>query len=38
VRTDIENPQRRIGLHDLKLFGILIKEVAVGEKDVHECG
>src|SRR6202034_925469 len=28
MRTQVENPQRRVGLHDLPLFGIFKEEVA----------
>jgi hypothetical protein len=35
MRADIEYPERRVGLHDLKLLGILVKEIAVGKKNVH---
>jgi hypothetical protein len=31
MRADVKNPQRRIGFHDLKLFGILVQEIPVGE-------
>jgi hypothetical protein len=29
VRTQIQNTQRRVGLHDLKLFGIFVEKVTV---------
>ncbi len=32
VRTDVEDPQRRIWLHDLKLLGVLVQEIAVREQ------
>jgi hypothetical protein len=35
VRADIENAQRRIGLHDLKLLRIFIQEIAVSEQEIH---
>ncbi len=35
MRADIKDPQRWIGLHNLKLLGILVKEVTVSEKNVH---
>jgi hypothetical protein len=31
VGTDIEKTQRRIGLHDLKLLGILVEEISMCE-------
>src|SRR5665213_1041042 len=33
--TQIENPERRVGLHDLKLLRVLVEEVAVREEDVR---
>ena len=38
MRADVQDPQRRIGLHDLKLLGIFVKKIAVSEKDVHKGG
>ena len=35
--ADIENPQGRVGLHDLKLLGVFVKKIAVSEKYVHDC-
>jgi hypothetical protein len=32
MRADIQNPKRRIRLHDLKLFGIFVEEIPVGEE------
>src|SRR5665213_3109652 len=33
--TQIENAERRVGLHDLKLLRVLVEEVAVCEEDVR---
>jgi hypothetical protein len=38
MRADVEYPERRVGLHDLKFLGILVKEIAVSEKNVHGSG
>jgi hypothetical protein len=38
MRANIKDPKRRIRLHDLKLLGIFVKEIAVSEKDVHGDG
>ncbi len=34
VRTEVQDAQRRIGLHDLHLFGVLVEEVAVRKQQV----
>src|SRR5262249_14256590 len=36
VRRKVKNPQRRVGLHNLKLLRIFAEEVAVGEEEVHK--
>jgi len=38
MRADVKDSKWRIGLHDLKLLGILVQEIAVCEKDVHDGG
>src|ERR1700674_746108 len=35
MRADVQDPQWWVGLHNLQLLGILVKEIAVSEKDVH---
>ena len=35
MRANVQDPQWRVGLHDLKLFGILVKEITVGKEYVH---
>src|ERR1022692_3772863 len=35
MRANVQDPQRRVGLHDLKFLGILVKEVTVSEQYVH---
>src|SRR5436309_15892129 len=34
MRAEIEDAERSVGLHDLKLFGIFVQEVAVGKEDI----
>jgi hypothetical protein len=38
MRADVQDPQGWVRLHDLKFFGIFVKEIAVSEKDVHVAG
>jgi hypothetical protein len=35
VRANVQDPQWRVRLHDLKLFGILVKEITVGKEYIH---
>ena len=35
MRGNVEDSQRNIGLHHLKLLGVLVEEVTVGEQQVH---
>jgi hypothetical protein len=35
VGTEIQDAQRRIGLHDLHLFGIFVEKVTMSEQKVH---
>ena len=35
MRGNVEDSQRNIRLHHLKLLGVLIEEIAVGEQQVH---
>src|SRR5437867_9261550 len=35
MRGEIENAQRNVGLHDLKLLRILVQEIAVSQKQIH---
>ena len=35
MRANVKDPQWRVRLHDLKLFGILVKEITVGKEYVH---
>jgi hypothetical protein len=36
MRADVQDSERRIRLHDLELLGILVQEIAVGKKEVHD--
>jgi len=35
MRAQIQDAQRRVGLHDLHLLGILVEEVTVSEQEVR---
>src|SRR5258708_2653370 len=35
VRRKVEDSQGNIGLHDLKLLGVLVQKIAVGQQEIH---